>query len=201
MLRIIAASALLLLLAAGCASASAAFQPNTSLEPTLGPTPAGLAAATPAPPVATGTVPPTETAVPTLQPNAPTPTNTPTNTPTVLPAAIMISVTDKTVAPSQVTLTAGKFIRLIIQNQGSGEYEFQVLNLKPDDVTADESLAGSVSSDQLSTVDDDAGNGKIHLFAKPQGAASVTFTPAKKGTFPFTITINGQQLTGNVVVQ
>ncbi len=203
MIRTLLISAFILLTVAACSStalqvpASDAFLP-TPYEPTLGPTPVGLATSSPTPkPTATGTNTPTETSAPTT---AATPTNTPTNTPTVAPQSIMVQVTDSQIAPSQINLTNGVFTRLTFTNQGSTEYELQVQNLQPDDVTPDESLAGVVSSDQLGTVTSDAGNGAIHLFAIPQGSAAVSFTPNKAGTYPFTVKFNDKQLNGSIIV-
>ncbi len=203
MLRIIFASVLVLLLAAGCGTpvpeGAFAGAATTVYEPTIGPTPQGLPAATPMPPP-TGTAAPTQ--VPTEGPTSSAPpTNTPTSTPVQTPQSTMIAVTDTQVMPNQITLRNGQFARLMFQNQGSVDFELTVQNLKPDNVFPDESMAGNLLKDQLDKVNNDAGNGVIHLFAAPQGTAVVIFTPKQTGTFPFTVTIAGHQLTGNIVVQ
>ncbi len=200
MLRIIFLCAVVMLLAVGCApaGASAAFLPTPFL-PTLAPTPQGLAAPTPLPP-------PTATAAPTQAPtqgptSSASPTNTPTNTPVLTPQAFMIAVTDNQIAPSTISVPAGQFIRLMFQNQGSVDFDLVVQNLKPDNVFPDESMAGKIPSNTLDKINNDAGNGVIHLAAVPQGTAFVTFTPKQKGTFPFTVNIAGHQLSGSIVVQ
>ncbi len=199
MFRVILISAFVLLIAAACAPASAAFQPGTPYEPTLGPTPAGMLPATLLPPPSATAAP---SAVPTEEPTSSAPpTDTPTATPTVLPHSVGIVVGDTQVTPSQITLTAGQFVRLIIQNQGSVDYDLTIKNVKPDDVSPDESMAGNISREQLDKVNNDAGNGAVHLLAAPQGTAIVTFTPNQKGSFPFTVNIAGHPLSGTIVVQ
>ncbi len=206
MFRTLIASALILLAITACSDtgtalqvpASDAFQP-TPYEVTPGATPAGLATPTPLP-APTNT--PTETPAPTQGPtSAATPTEVPTNTPTVTPNTVVITVSDTQVLPGQVTLKNGQFVQLFVRNSGSGELEFNVQNLQPDTVVADESLAGPVPTDQLGTVDNDASNGMIHLFAMTQGSAMAKFTPTKPGSYPFTCKINGKQLTGTITVQ
>ncbi len=113
----------------------------------------------------------------------------------------MIVVTDTQVTPGQITLTAGQFVRLIFQNQGTVDFELVVQNLKPDNVFPDESMGGNLSKQQLDKVNNDAGNGSVHLLAAPQGTAIVTFTPNQKGSFPFTVNIAGHPLSGTIVVQ
>ncbi len=199
MIRVIFACALVLLIVAACSPASAAFQPNTAYEPTLGPTPQGLAAATPVP-LPTGTAVPTQAPTEGPTSSAP-PTPTPSITPTVHPQSFMIAVTDTQIAPGSITVSKGRFVRLMIQNQGSVDYELMIQNLKPDNVLADESMAGNLPRDTLDKVTNDAQNGAVHLFAAPQGTANVSFVANQTGTFPFTIKIGGHTLTGSLVVQ
>ncbi len=201
MIRTIIALVLVLLIAAGCGAtpgAQAAFQPTPYL-PTLAPTPAGLPAPTAVPPpTATAAPSPTETEGPTS--SAP-PTPTPSITPTVNAQTTMFYVTDTTVAPNQITVKSGQFVRLVVANMGTVNAEFLIQNLKSDNILSDESLAGPISQDLLTKVQDKANNGMIQLYITPQGSAAVSFTPKQAGTFPFVVNIGGHQLSGKIVVQ
>ncbi len=209
MFRTLIASILILLAVTACSDPGTALQvpPSSAFNPTPyevtpGATPGGLATPTNTPaPTGTPTSGPAPTNTPTSAPNAPTPTDTPTNTPTVTPNTVVVKVGDSGISPSTVSLKNGQYVKLFLQNTGSGEFECQVQNLQPDTVVDDESLAGPVSSDQLGTADSDASNGKIHLFAMTQGAAGANFTPTKPGSYPLNCTINGRQVNGTITVQ
>lgn len=200
-------SLLVLLAVAGCgptplqAPSSPAFAP-TPYEPTLQPSPVGLPTPSPLPPpTATATALPTPTSPPAAPPYGPTETNTPTNTPTVQPTLMQVRVSETTVTPNQLSWKAGEFVKLMLDDMGNSPFEFQVQNLTADNVVPDESLAGPVPEDQKSTVDSDASNGTVHLFAMPQGNASVSIMASKAGSYPFTVKIAGKTLTGTITIQ
>jgi uncharacterized cupredoxin-like copper-binding protein len=87
--------------------------------------------------------------------------------------------------PSQISLEAGKPVRLVLQNKGSVEHDLQILGLK-------------VTGGGHGGHGGQGAEATVHIHALPGKEAAVEFTPAEKGEFRLVCQVAGHEESGMV---
>ena len=100
--------------------------------------------------------------------------------------------------PNQVAWKANQPVQLVFQNTGNLDHELDLSAMPAENVQVDLGQAGNIPATAKNAVQQDAQAGKVHVYAGPGKAATVTFTPTQAGTYQFVCNVPGHKEAGMV---
>lgn len=116
----------------------------------------------------------------------------PAGTPTPLPVKEITLQMDNSLrfSPTEVEVVVGQPVRLILQNGGALEHDFNVDNLP---LTEEPAASGGHHHHSAAATTPEAGKFNLHITATAEEAGVLEFTPTQVGQYEFYCSVTGHK--------